>query len=303
MGKDFLFKFQRVLDADRRTRDIPDWMLAWLHQERRRDESGRADMDFWSFRGGPDLVSWMEWSVNQGTRPMYFADEMLMPQVARALATDRRILDRLDVAFADDRLMLVARANAEDYLFQTLYPVPERQRVRAVLDFGAGYGRQFNLRSQDEGFETYVAMDAVPMSYCVQNLYLSAFDGGVADYVDSPADFAVGRGAFHLPTWRVDLLADEFFDAVLCVQVLTELDPNLTVFMLKQFRRVLKPGGMLYVRDHDGRFSPNGVPLNSILQALGFVIEFRPHVRDKQDTWGIPKIWRKIDDDALMCLP
>ena len=303
-----LKRFNAALERDRRTLDIPGWMLDWQYQANRKDEVGQADMDFDRYSGPQDFAEWFKWDARAGARPMYVPNDRLMPLILRSFSFDQAFVRRHGIDYPEEQLKLIARGNAEDFVFQTLYPTPTRQGLHRVLDFGAGFGRQMNLWSQHEDLRAYVAMDAIPRSYCLQHVYGASAGLRHVDYIDAPDAFELlgnddaPPSLYHLPTWRTDLLADDFFDGIFCIQVLTELNPNLTLFMLKQFRRVLKPGGMLFLRDHDGRFSPNRMPLNSIIQALGFVLEFRPHIRDLSDMHGVPKIWRKIDDEAVMCL-
>src|SRR5262245_7676051 len=145
-----------------------------------------------------------------------------------------------------------------DYILQTMYPVPSRMRVRKVLDFGAGFGRMANLWCQKVPDLIYVAVDAVELSYCMQNFYLSRLGPPFFEYADDPSHFAISEqaGLYHLPTWRHDLLPSSFFDMVVASQVLPELNLNLLLLALETFRRTLKPGGALYIRDCHETFHP-----------------------------------------------
>lgn len=192
--------------------------------------------------------------------------------------------------------------NAHDLLFPTLYPVPERNKINNVLDFGAGYGRQANLWAR--GGETiYVGLDAIPKSYCLQHVYYSNLGKPFYDYVSNPEEFkitAANKGIYHLPTWRSDLLPDNFFDMVMTVQVLRELNSTLVRKMLTEFHRILKPGSMLYIRDHGDKWKPAGkLNIDKFLIETGFTLEFKPHIILDSDLHGIPRIWRKNDQRVL----
>ena len=146
-------------------------------------------------------------------------------------------------------------------------------------------------------------MDAILKSYCLQHLYYSHLNLPLYDYIVDTKNFKMTtdkKGIYHLPTWRADLLPDSFFDAVICVQVLPEINEKLVLHMASVFRRILKPGGMLYIRDHDQKWKPtHNMDLNMYLQKNGFVLEFRPHIKDGVDIQGIPRIWRKTDPEVI----
>jgi len=73
--------------------------------------------------------------------------------------------------------------------------------------------------------------------------------------------------------------------------------------MLVEFERMLKPGGMLYIRDHYEAWKPAGnFSINSYLNNNGFVLEFKPHIILDKDLHGIPKIWRKADPEVMKSL-
>jgi hypothetical protein len=139
--------------------------------------------------------------------PVNFSDERLMLLTARGYAADRRVIGRRRINFPDDKLKLAACSNTEDFLFRDRHEVPTRQKVMRVLDFGADYGRQFNLCCQDAASETYVAMDAVAQSYGVQHLYLPAFDRpvvdpGAAESRPGFSAFAITMAAFRQTAFR-----------------------------------------------------------------------------------------------------
>jgi hypothetical protein len=88
-------------------------------------------------------------------------------------------------------------------------------------------------------------------------------------------------------------------DLVMCVQVLPELNSKLIRFIMEQFKRVLKPGGMLYIRDHAYTWKPAGqINVEKLLLELGFNLEFKAHIINDKDLHGIPRIWRNADEEV-----
>lgn len=298
-------KFLSVLEKDR-SQFISKWMIAWDYQQIRKKRGLKYDEnlpeDFFSFNGPQDMTKWMNWFAND--YPDYFSESLTAELVKLSLENDKKILSRLNLPYDfqnyDKR---VGINNAHDFLFSNFYPVPERNKIKNVIDFGAGYGRQANLFTSKIPDAIYTAIDAIPNSYCLQNLYFSNFDKPFYEYIDNPEKFKIEnskKGIYHLPTWRKDLLPDNFYDLAMCVQVLPELNSTLVSTMLKEFQRTLKPGGMLYIRDHSSTWKPAGkINVDEFLSDNGFVLEFKPHIVNDKDLHGIPRIWRKIDPDVV----
>ena len=190
--------------------------------------------------------------------------------------------------------------NMSDWVLQHAYPRPLPERLERVLDFGAGFGRQAALWLSLGSRNTYVALDAIESMYVAQTHYLGSAPFPLLEYLDAPGTFAIedaGRPAsFHVPGGRFDLLPTGFFDMVLCVQVLPEIHESVLFHSLSLFRRVLRDGGYLYVRDHGPAWMPGHQQLvPEILPRFGFVLEFCPRWRDTQDLHGLPQIWRKVE--------
>jgi SAM-dependent methyltransferase len=303
--QDIRKKFFATLDRDR-SEFVEDWLVAWAYQEHRKRKGlsyadGSPD-DFYDYTGPAELVKWLNW-VKADQHRCYFDDAVVGKLIELSRRQDEKILGELSLSFDwDDYDRTIGRYNAQDFVYQNLYPVPERYAVRRILDFGAGYGRQANLWTQQRKDLVYAGMDSLPLSYCLQHLYYSKLSSPLRDYVADSASFKIRdeAGIYHLPTWRCDLLPDAFFDLVVCVQVLQEIDSKLLRFMIDVFRRVLKPGGALYIRDPDQRMRPvHRIDLSKYLPKMDFELEFRPHVVDEQDIHSVPRIWRKIDPEVV----
>jgi SAM-dependent methyltransferase len=293
----------RLMDAYERDLDrhIKKWMVTWEYVEglkkRRLRPTKEMPEDFDRFTGPADLIKWFNW-IKAAKRPDYFDDETVAPLIQMSRNRDLPLLKRHSLAFDPVEYdEYIGRYNAQDYLFQNFYPTPRRYGIKRILDFGAGYGRQANIWSQKVDDLVYVGMDAVPLSYCLQHFYYSNLEVPFFEYVADPSGFRFdsGPGIYHIPTWRFDLLPDSFFEMVTCVQVLQEIPGTLLRHMAKVFSRVLKPGGCLYIRDSENWQFSHSIDVYKLLEENGFVLEFRPHVVNKSDIHGIPRIWRRVD--------
>jgi hypothetical protein len=152
----------------------------------------------------------------------YFPDALIRPLVEASAERDRKCAQAVGIEVPTETLRTVGRYNAQDYLFQRLYPVPEHQTVRAILDFGAGLGRTANLAFGAPGNTTefMVTVDGIPSTYLTQRLYFQGLGLRFADYLDGAAEgrrFDVGElrrrcQLVHLPTWRMDLVPDASMD-------------------------------------------------------------------------------------------
>lgn len=294
-----------MLEKDR-SRFIQKWMIAWDYQQIRKKRGLKYDStlpeDFFLYGGKADLVKWMNWF--RADFPDYFPSSLTSGLLRTSRENDQKIIGELALSYDftnyDRR---VGINNVHDFIFPNLYPVPERNTIKNVIDFGAGYGRQANLFTSKIEDCIYTAVDAIPNSYCLQNLYFSHLNKPLYDYIDDPQNFKIEnhkKGIYHLPTWRKDLLPDNFYDLVMCVQVLPELNSKLVSTMMLEFHRALKPGGILYLRDHASTWKPAGkMNVGEFLADNGFVLEFQPHIINDKDLHGTPRIWRKIDPEVI----
>lgn len=270
-----------------------NWIARWNYGQ-----------EYQQYHGPDDLIRWLQWYEPY---VHYLPTEQIEPLARLSEARNREILGRVHTG--DYRFRHVDEYSASDYIFQNLYPVPERMRIKRILDFGPGFGRQVNLWSQLCRDLVYVGLEAIELPYSLQNYYYAHFDLPIHEYLDDPERFRVREdpGIYHLPTWRSDLLPDNFFDLVICVQVLQEIPKELVRYMLRVFGRCLKPGGALYIRDHGtATHSIHRLDIGRLLEASGFVLEFRPYVVDSHyalhkghrfppEVHGLPRIWRRKD--------
>lgn len=247
-------------------------------------------------------MPWYNWQ--KVPKPDYFDQDKVNELIEKSTAFDTKLLasQGLDFDFSNYD-QCIARNNAQDFILANFYPMQSAENGLRVLDFGAGYGRQANLWTQEADEDlVFVAVDAIPKSYCLQHLYYSNTDRTFHDYAVERDNFKLddnAKGIYHLPTWRFDLIPDNYFDKILVVQVLQELNEPLVKYVIGQFKRILKDTGILYIRDHMNAWRPtHKLDVDEHLASHGFTLEFKPHIVDKKDLHGIPRMWRKTNPEV-----
>ena len=300
----FVQEFERTLARDKAY--IQSWMVSWEYQEQRRRrkktyESG-LPQDFYQFQGKEDLQEWVNWNMSL-PQPDYFPDDSARHLISLAAQRDLPLFRKVGVEVDEQQYSeVLGRANMQDYRLAHFYPTPERQEPFRVMDFGSGFGRQANIWTQAKPGVSFLSMDAIPKSYCLQRFYYSQFGHPFKEYMADPEKFTVDfkEAIYHLPTWRFDLIPDNSLDLILCIQVLPELSGKLVKYLIGQFHRVLKPGGALLIRDGASWLrTGGGFVLDHHLAQHGWSLEFRPHVMDPADIHGTTRIWRKQDPQVL----
>jgi SAM-dependent methyltransferase len=297
--------FVRLM-TEERDAYIKPWLVSWAYQDKKQVRyQEELPQDFYQYEGVEDFAKWFNWQFDT-PKPDFFDPARIQPLLQQSLEFDQALFQRLGLPFPEVETYKhsIARNNAQDFCFTHMYELPERCQVKKVLDFGAGYGRQFNLWSQHPDTDIFVGMDAIPKSYCLQQLYYEQTNRPVVEYVDDPKGFQIHptqKATYHLPTWRSDLLPDNFFDMILCVHVLPELNGKLVKHMLEVFHRILKPGGALYLRDNEEKWKPGfKFNLRNYLEKHGFSLEFRPYLIKGEDLADFSRIWRKNDPQVAV---
>lgn len=283
-----------ALDRDERPNfaaaEDRQWM--WAHRK-----PGRAEYHE-RFRGPDEVIEWME-NALAADRGGYLPAAVRAPLVSLSREFDARVFSALGRGIPNELYdKHIGQWNADDFYYANAYAVPDRQKVRTLLDFGAGYGRQLNLWHQKIENLRYIAIDVIRKPYLCQSAYFDFFDLPLNEYVLDPSGFGVrdAAGVYHLPAWRWDLIPDNSVDMILAIMVLPELHADTLYRTLDQFQRVLRPSGGLFVRDHGLVVkSANTEDIAAALAKRGFVLEFRPYVKDQSDLRGIPRVWRMRD--------
>lgn len=248
---------------------------------------------FNEYNGAEDILKWWDWCSEQ-PRPDYLPKDEMKRLIDISRKFDESFVKAHNLTYNFSKYE-VGRMNAQDYWFNNLVLHKESDTLN-ILDFGAGYGRQINLYSQLHDF-IYVGMDAIPRSYCLQHLYFKHTKLALFEYIEQSFKIKE-KGIYHIPTWEYNVLPDNFFDKILCVQVLQELDEGLVRKIIPEFHRVLKSTGTLYIRDSEWWKPVHDINMTKLLEDSGFILEYRPHVVDK-DLHGIPRFWRKINPKVV----
>ncbi len=295
--------FKRRFERDK-SGFIKDWLVRWDYQVKRKKRKLVAEegepADFFNYHGVQDFAEWINWLKEPS--PNYLG-EAISDLCELSTENDKRIFKNLGIEVNWERYKNnIDYMNAHDFIFPNFYPHPERFKIKNVLDFGAGYGRQANLWTDKLKEYTFIGMDAVPKPYCMQNEYYKATGKEFFDYIEQEnfnLDFNKNC-IYHIPTWRYDLIPDNSLDLILCVQVLPELNSKLVKKMIEEFNRMLKPGAMLYIRDHGMFWRPaGGINADEFAQQNGFILEFHPHLISEVEIHGVPRIYRKIHPDVI----
>lgn len=293
--------FQLARDDRNTHRSYPWASQTWLHLERQRKAGRLGDMHFDSYEGPTHLRRFLRWIDTFDYGPFPSGAE-LDRLVALSAKRDKAALQALGVAADGLNLENIGRYNAQDFVFQRALPTPARNRMTRFLDFGAGHGRMANLLTAEDAAVAYTAVDATPAFYLGQRDYFRGLGLELNDCLDDPDGWQprfVAGTVDHVPSWRIESLPDGGYDMICAVQVLKELSRDMLAFALGQFHRLLRPGGALYIRDHIGFHNPNAVDLDQALARTGFVLEWRSWAVDRRDCHGVPRIWRKAEDEAV----
>lgn len=180
-----------------------------------------------------------------------------------------------------------------------------KEKIERILDFGAGYGRQANLYSQHPDCKEYTIVEAIEDSYVVQSIYMKIAAEKILDNCTFN-EALLGRMDFksntkklnHLMTFDMDKIPNEHYDLIICSNVLNEIMPDVFEYVIKQMARILKKGGILYVKDHGlGDQCGHRYYDYDVLESLNFALEYRPFVTDFKDIWTVPRIYRKYGDE------
>ncbi|HEY1614805.1 MAG TPA: class I SAM-dependent methyltransferase [Rhizomicrobium sp.] len=301
-----LKKFLEVVERDKASHIADQALLHWLFVDRLHARNERVEMNFYGFDGRSHLKKFFQWQ-RKTEMADFLPAQLVDPLIKRSCERDTQCLARLDLSVPDKIVESIARYNAQDFVFQRAYPLPEAMRPRVVLDFGAGFGRMANLAfgAGASDVQLLIAVDAIPGPYLTQKVYYEGLGLEVAEYIDASPAFDFRRESarhqlIHIPTWRLDLIPDNSVDLVCCVQVLKELPGEVLIFALRHFSRILKARGAIYIRDHEQYHHPNQMPVNELLLSSGFALEFRPMLHDRVEIHGLPRIWRKFDSKLYL---
>ncbi len=192
----------------------------------------------------------------------------------------------------------IARYTALDHRVQTMLGAP----VRRVLDFGSGIGRMAFAWAPDA---SVVSVDVTESLYLVQReAYRALYRDDAVDALDTP-DAIRGAleggpkpGVVHLPSWELDAVPDRSVSLIVAVHVLQEVPEPTLRYVLDQFRRVIAPGGLLYIRDKEFWAPRHQVRVGRALLLQGYELAYRFPGSEGRDINGIPRLWVHTGDDT-----
>ena len=301
-------EFGIAFDRDRRLGLVPDPTIAdWRFIRRTRHDRDQS-LTF-EYHGPEDLVHWIADRFDHlenadfggaRTRSFWRAAPTYMPQrddlLARSAATHRRLLAAIDGAKWSEELHHPQDVyNVQDFHYCTTLG----SGIRTVVDYGAGYGRQSFLFGTVLDESRYVCVDAIEQPYMVQRWVLRELGLARWEYLDeSMADAeSFGRafdeaGAFHLPTWRLDLIPEGSVDLVLVVWSLYEMSGAAARAAVAACSRLVRLGGYVYIRDVPHSVSYRFDPERRLRRA-GFDLLYESQMIAADELHGRQRLYRR----------
>lgn len=165
------------------------------------------------------------------------------------------------------------------------------------LDIGGGWGR-LGMAWTAVGCPSVAVVDAIEQPYVLQNAYLRSIPGAMFHEemeTVGPVDLRERRGVTHLPLWDIGRLAAHSVDLATAIQVLREVDRATIHLLTRELMRILRPGGLLYVRQNDHAYretSAHGLNVHQHLIDAGFLQVPTPDLVQGLDIHGLPRIYR-----------
>lgn len=279
----------------------------WLtkHIERHPNEPARIGLDFIGF--GNTAARALGWYK---PHKIGIYRSLGWPVPERLHGRIRRGVDSMLAAFRDDPTLTpdaverldaydpepLTRYTAVDAIFQAMTPTP----THTVLDFGSGIGRASLIWCWEREDVAFLSVDATESLYLLQaELYRRLYKDRVREFYDRGAlTVPVAPGVVgHLPTWQLDRLPDQSVDLIIAVAVLNELPPPTLHLALEQFRRVIRPQGLLYIRDQEFWTPEHRLRVGRLLLSQGWHLAFRFPGNEGSDIWGVPRLWVYTGED------
>lgn len=82
------------------------------------------------------------------------------------------------------------------------------------------------------------------------------------------------------------------------MQVLQELTDPTIRYLLAEFRRIVRPGGLLYIRDKEFWIPAHTIRVGRALLADGWRLIFRYTGDEGTEIEGVPRLWVNAGDDT-----
>jgi hypothetical protein len=203
-----------------------------------------------------------------------------------------------------------ALIRTQDYCFIKKYCADLQKGVNHV-DIGPGLGSSaiYSLNLLDSHF---YAVEAHPMSYSVQRdvfRFLSPSNGAYLDLVECE-NFNLGNDLVktklkkesgyriaHVPSWKFSFIDDDSMDLLTATFVLNELNYAGILWILSNGSRILKQNGYFYIRDSTIiKPGMHCIEYDDVLLKMGFEKVAQLEYEDRLDHYGIPRLYRKVQD-------
>ncbi len=303
-----IFRDVREYDFERMDGSVPRIALKWGYILNSRTEDDQKGLFEW--HGPRDILHWINGHLKDVGRPPEtpprqngYWERPSLPYIDGLVQQSASCFETLLGEFGDvDRTLYdhsqVDVYNAQDFHYcASLVP-----NLGTVLDYGAGYGRQsFLFPTQIPGLKLF-AVDAVEQTYMLQNWvfnklgldlweYLECFQDATGSRVSAFMGKSQESQVVHIPTWRNDLLPDDYFDLVMFVWCIYEMSEDAARHALETCMRVLKPGGYIYIRDNPHEGSHSYAP-ERVLEEAGFRLAYYPWKADEKEIHGVPRLYR-----------
>jgi SAM-dependent methyltransferase len=279
-------------------RNAPPEAVEWLTPQATGDRRPWT-VEGREFRSFPDtfrdVLAWYKADLMDRWRPFGLAlDPMVTERVSAALGA---LCSRTGVRDYDAGPL--ARYTAVDHRIQTMLGTP----VRRVLDFGSGIGRTVYAWAPDAAV---VSVDATESLYLLQRASYAALYG--ARFVDAIDDGDATAAHFHrdpspgdvlhLPTWLLAMVPDDSVSLIVAAHVLQEIPEATLRHVLAHFKRVIAPGGLLYVRDKEFWAPMHHVRVGRELLRQGWELAYRYPGSEGRDIVGTPRLWVFTGEDT-----
>lgn len=161
---------------------------------------------------------------------------------------------RVGESYSVEQFLYLGRGCANHVVDQAGSAGVELRTAKRVLDFGCGCGRILRWLMSDYPHVEFfgVDVDHEALRWCDKHLPLGHFD----------------QSSFEPPL----KYPDAYFDIIYCFSVFTHLDEKRQDLWLQELRRLLRPGGLLFITVH-GTNAAKNLDQGSVntLTSVGFV--------------------------------
>jgi SAM-dependent methyltransferase len=167
----------------------------------------------------------------------------------------------------------------------------------AAVDIGGGWGR-LGMAWTAAGCKSVTIMDSIEQPYILQNLYLRSVPNvQFNELLEINQEFSLQQlnGLNHIPFWNISLIPSRSIQVVTAVQLLREVDEAMVLFLVTQLQRILKPGGIFYIRDNDPSYktaSMHNLDIHKLLDENGFKLVMQTNLIQGKDIHGLPRIYQ-----------